>query len=141
LKISDFGLAFDGHWSHNQAYYNETRRSLLDKLEIPINGDVADVEEREKLEKSRRLAMAGASTQEAPSPFHEKPSDRPEGTFMLEKLNRTWRRRLAKSVVGTSQYMAPEVIQNEYYDGRCDWWSIGVILYEVEFRCTALISL
>src|SRR5690242_15360876 len=25
LKISDFGLAFDGHWSHDTTYYNSHR--------------------------------------------------------------------------------------------------------------------
>lgn len=25
LKISDFGLAFDGHWSHDATYYNSHR--------------------------------------------------------------------------------------------------------------------
>jgi len=33
--------------------------------------------------------------------------------------------------VGTSQYMAPEVIRGELYDGRCDWWSVGIIMFEV----------
>jgi protein-serine/threonine kinase len=127
LKISDFGLAFDGHWSHNQSYYNETRRSILEKLGIVINGDAKDIEERQEQENLQNLATA---TGNGESNYHWKPSDRPEGDFVLDKLNATWRRKLAKSVVGTSQYMAPEVIQGGYYDGRCDWWSIGIILYE-----------
>ncbi|KAK1018790.1 hypothetical protein LTR33_019368, partial [Friedmanniomyces endolithicus] len=49
---------------------------------------------------------------------------------LLNYRNRTERRRLARSVVGTSQYMAPEVIMGQAYDGRCDWWSIAIILYE-----------
>lgn len=32
------------------------------------------------------------------------------------------------SLMGTSYYMAPEVIQGDY-DERCDVWSIGVLIY------------
>lgn len=41
LKISDFGLAFDGHWSHDQAYFNNHRHSLLAKLGIQVKPCVA----------------------------------------------------------------------------------------------------
>lgn len=50
---------------------------------------------------------------------------------MLEHRNRKEKRRFARSIVGTSQYMAPEVVDGEPYDGRCDYWSIGIIIYEV----------
>jgi len=26
--------------------------------------------------------------------------------------------------------MAPEVIRGDSYDGRCDWWSVGIIIFE-----------
>ena len=32
LKISDFGLAFDGHWAHAMHYYDQLRNPLLPKL-------------------------------------------------------------------------------------------------------------
>jgi serine/threonine protein kinase len=129
LKISDFGLAFDGHWTHNQTYYNEKRYSLLQDLDLQVQGDAQDVEEdKERKETLRTLNLINGTTG-ARGPNEQRP-DGANGPI-IDWLNRTQKRQFAKSVVGTSQYMAPEVIRGENYDGRCDWWSIGIILYEV----------
>ncbi|XP_065319006.1 atypical protein kinase C-like [Gordionus sp. m RMFG-2023] len=32
---------------------------------------------------------------------------------------------------GTIPYMAPEIMRNEYYDFSVDWYSFGVVLYEL----------
>ncbi|SMR53859.1 unnamed protein product [Zymoseptoria tritici ST99CH_1E4] len=125
LKISDFGLAFNGHWAHSQSYYNSQRETLLDKLGIKIRGDDQDI-----------LDDLEASTTDprrpTPKPSRNKldPADEAAREGLLPHRNRTERRKLARSIVGTSQYMAPEVILGQPYDGRCDWWSVGIILYE-----------
>ena len=40
-------------------------------------------------------------------------------------------RALAYSTVGTPDYIAPEVFQQTGYDQTCDWWSLGVICFEM----------
>jgi serine/threonine protein kinase len=129
LKISDFGLAFDGHWTHNQTYYNEQRYSLLRDLGLNVRGDdqdCAEEQERQEAQTMMNLIDGGMSSRER---FQSR-NDTINGPI-IDWLNRIQKRQFAKSVVGTSQYMAPEVIRGEHYDARCDWWSIGIILYEV----------
>jgi protein-serine/threonine kinase len=119
LKISDFGLAFDGHWSHDASYYNCHRYSLVRKLRINVNGDETD-------RKSNRGILTQfdwyKSLVKSIERHGKSPSDADDD---LKKLvgwrNRNSNRTAANSVVGTSQYMAPEVILGQKYDGRCDW--------------------
>lgn len=131
LKISDFGLAFDGHWAHDQKYFKNTRASLMEKLGVKVKGDSEDQEEDEKRKPRSSLAniLTGRRVDSPPKTVQfDGPNERES---VLQWKNRTGKRRMAASVVGTSQYMAPEVIRGDPYDGRCDWWSIGIILYEV----------
>lgn len=127
LKISDFGLAFDGHWSHDQSYYNHHRYSLLHRLGITVEGDEIDVKEARNSAAAAKLGHTVTGKEQR----HERISSSNNEDSILNWRNRYGNRTLARSVVGTSQYMAPEVVRGELYDARCDWWSVAVILYEV----------
>lgn len=136
LKISDFGLAFDGHWSHDQAYFNNHRYSLLSKLGINVEGDFQDKEEtRRSADMKKPLPVTGITQR-----HNRDSSNSSEGEGILNWRNRNGHRTLARSVVGTSQYMAPEVVKGELYDARCDWWSVAIILYECLYGHTPFLS-
>lgn len=40
---------------------------------------------------------------------------------------------LLKSLVGTPQYMSPQILMNCEYTEKTDIWSLGIILYEMLF--------
>jgi len=41
------------------------------------------------------------------------------------------RKVLSNAKCGTAQYIAPEIIEGRPYDYAVDWWSFGVVLYEM----------
>ncbi|KAK3986679.1 kinase-like domain-containing protein [Cladorrhinum sp. PSN332] len=133
LKISDFGLAFDGGWLHDMAYYNSHRYSLVNKLGIVVEGDEKDKSDMRSMQETMKWTshvMTGI----------EKHQSMKEGEEVLNWRNRCGNRAAARSVIGTSQYMAPEVVLGDNYDARCDYWSVAIILYECLYGQTPFYS-
>ena len=132
IKLSDFGLATDLHWAHDGAYYEQQRKALLRKHGIdldegrPLGGGTG----------SRFYSGAGLEFGDLPLVNGHDAINGKEGEDASNPGMLTWRdknrKKLAYSVVGTNSYMSPEVIRGTGYDQSCDWWSLGIILFECE---------
>ncbi|KAH7929884.1 kinase-like protein [Leucogyrophana mollusca] len=126
IRLSDFGLATDLHWAHDTSYYEQQRRHLLHKhgIDLDDSNGIADGTKTRRMDrKDVELLMGDGNGQ--------------GGVFTWREKNR---RKLAYSVCGTNSYMSPEVIRGHGYSFSCDWWSLGVIMFECLYGFPPFVS-
>lgn len=102
IKLTDFGLCTGFRWTHNSKYYQKGSHIRQDSMEpSELWDDVSNCRCGERLK------------------------------TLEQRAKRQHHRCLAHSLVGTPNYIAPEVLLRKGYTQLCDWWSVGVILFEM----------
>eukprot|EP00730_Choanoeca_flexa_P014629 TRINITY_DN6464_c0_g1_i3.p1 TRINITY_DN6464_c0_g1~~TRINITY_DN6464_c0_g1_i3.p1 ORF type:complete len:695 (+),score=177.68 TRINITY_DN6464_c0_g1_i3:231-2315(+) len=101
IKLADFGLCTGFKWTHHESYYNAS--TALESELPPVENDCG----------CAQICTCGEAARRQKQFLHQSA------------------RTMADSLVGTPNYIAPEVFLRRGHDHRCDWWSIGVILFEM----------
>ncbi|KAI5245310.1 serine/threonine-protein kinase LATS2 [Manis pentadactyla] len=102
IKLTDFGLCTGFRWTHNSKYYQKGSHIRQDSMEpSDLWDDVSNCQCGDRLK------------------------------TLEQRARKQHQRCLAHSLVGTPNYIAPEVLLRKGYTQLCDWWSVGVILFEM----------
>ncbi|KAH9931119.1 kinase-like protein [Epithele typhae] len=123
IRLSDFGLATDLHWAHDTSYYEQQRLHLLHKhgIDLEESSGLGDGTRTKRLDRKEVERLMGGG-------------DGQGGVF-------TWREKHRRKLAcGTNSYMSPEVIRGHGYTFSCDWWSLGVIMFECLYGFPPFVS-
>lgn len=134
IKLTDFGLCTGFRWTHDSKYYHDRANSMdfdaawSQATNCNCPQQSASSNNNNPQNNGVQQNSNGTTSGMAPDIIQAVISSKP---LERRKQRRELHRCLAHSLVGTPNYIAPEVLMRIGYSQLCDWWSVGVILYEM----------